>query len=217
MNVLDRLHQLGVIPVVKIDDANRSTQLAEALIRGGLPCVEITFRTEVAREAIYQINKEYPDMLVGAGTVLTPAQAEQAASAGAKFIVSPGFEPKVVDWCQSNHLAVIPGIATPTEALMALDKNLSVLKFFPCEALGGIPTLEAISAALVGIKFIPTGGITIHNIANYLRLPVVHAVAGSWMATSSMINDGAFRDITSLVGEAVTLVQRVRKDGGGGE
>ncbi len=215
MNILELLGHFGVVPVVKIDDASQGPRLAEALRKGGLPCAEITFRTAAAGEAIRLISASQPEVMVGAGTVLTPAQAELAVGAGACFIVSPGFDPQVVDWCLQRKVAIIPGIATPTEALMALDKGLSILKFFPSEALGGISMLEAISAALVGVKFIPTGGITAANMADYLRLPMVHAVAGSWLATSKMIAGGAFDEITRQAAEAVSIVQRVRKNGGG--
>ncbi len=213
MNIIETLGLLGVVPVVKIDDARQGPKLAEALLAGGLPCVEITFRTAAAEEAIRLISAAQPEMIVGAGTVLTPDQAQRAVAAGAGFIVSPGIDPKVVDWCRQRNVPVIPGIATPTEALMALDKGLNILKFFPCEALGGIPMLEAISAALIGVKFIPTGGITASNMADYLRLPMVHAVAGSWLATSKMIAGGAFEGITRLANEAVSIVQQVREKG----
>ncbi len=214
MNMLETLGQLGVIPVVKIDDASQGPRLATALLAGGLPCAEITFRTAAAGEAIRLISAAQREVLVGAGTVLTVAQAELAVAAGACFIVSPGFDPRVVDWCLQRNVPIIPGIATPTEALMALNKGLNILKFFPSEALGGIPMLEAISAALVGVKFIPTGGIGAANMADYLRLPMVHAVAGSWLATSKMIASGAFEEVTRLASEAVAIVQQVRKNGG---
>jgi 2-dehydro-3-deoxyphosphogluconate aldolase/(4S)-4-hydroxy-2-oxoglutarate aldolase len=215
MDIIQKLGELGVVPVVKIDDAKDGPKLAEALLKGGLACAEITFRTAAAEKAIGLISKSHPDLMVGAGTVLTSAQAEQAVSAGACFIVSPGFDPKIVDWCLKRDVAVIPGIATATEALMGLDRGLKILKFFPCEALGGIPMLEAISAALIGMKFIPTGGITINNMGGYLRLPFVHAVAGSWLATSKMIAAEAFEDIARLAAEAVAAVLDVRAAGGG--
>lgn len=213
MNVIESLGRLGVVPVVKIDQAKQGPALARALAEGGLPCAEITFRTDAAEEAIRLMCAAQPEMLVGAGTVLSVAQAEQSASAGARFIVSPGFDPKVVDWCLKHDLPVVPGIATPTEALMALDRGLHVLKFFPCEALGGIPMLEAISVALVGVRFIPTGGISVSNMSAYLALPMVHAVAGSWLAPSKMISAGAFDQITRLASEAVGMVREARNNG----
>jgi 2-dehydro-3-deoxyphosphogluconate aldolase/(4S)-4-hydroxy-2-oxoglutarate aldolase len=210
MDTIERLGQLGVVPVVKIDDARHAPRLAQALISGGLPCVEITFRTAAAVESIRSICVAEPEMIVGAGTVLTISQAKEAAEAGARFIVSPGFDSKVVDWCLKRKMPIIPGIATATEALMALNKGLSVLKFFPCEALGGIPMLKAISAALVGVKYVPTGGVSAANMTAYLQLPFVHAVAGSWLATSKMIEVGAFDDIARFASEAVGAVQEVR-------
>ena len=213
MDTIERLGQLGVIPVVKIEEAQRAPRLAQALITGGLPCVEITFRTDAAAEAIRSICDSEPEMIVGAGTVLTVSQAKAAVEAGARFIVSPGFDSKVVDWCLRRKVAVIPGIATATEALMALGKGLRVLKFFPCEMLGGIPMLKAISAALVGVKYVPTGGISASNMAAYLQLPMVHAVAGSWLATSKMIEVEAFDDIARFAREAVGVVQDVRIEG----
>jgi len=159
------------------------------------------------------IGAARPEMLVGAGTVLSVAQARKAVDAGARFIVSPGFDPKVVDWCLKQEVAVIPGIATSTEALMALGKGLRVLKFFPAEELGGIPMLQAISAALIGVKFLPTGGITPANMPTYLRLPMVFAVAGSWLATAKMIAAGDFDKISHLAAEAVAVVQQERQTG----
>ncbi len=213
MNIIEKLGELGVVPVVKIEDAQQAPRLAEAFMKGGLPCVEITFRTPAAREAIRSICADEPAMIVGAGTVLSVAQAQQAVDAGARFVVSPGFDPAVVDWCLKRKVTVIPGVATPTEAMMAFAKGLKVLKFFPCEAMGGIPMLEAISAALVGIKYIPTGGISATNMTEYLRLPCVHAVAGSWLATSKMIAAGAFADIARFASEALDAVHSVRMIG----
>jgi 2-dehydro-3-deoxyphosphogluconate aldolase/(4S)-4-hydroxy-2-oxoglutarate aldolase len=216
MEALKKLEQYGVVPVVKIDDAERAPDLAKALMDGGLPCAEITFRTEAAEKAIQLICRAYPEMLIGAGTVLSVGQAEKAVKAGSVFIVSPGFDPKVVDWCLERHVLVVPGIATATEALMARDKGLNVLKFFPAEALGGVRMLEAMAAALVGLKFIPTGGVTPENLADYLRLPMVHAVGGSWLATSKSISAGAFDEITRLAAAATAIVQRERRPGGKG-
>jgi 2-dehydro-3-deoxyphosphogluconate aldolase/(4S)-4-hydroxy-2-oxoglutarate aldolase len=211
--IMKKLGQMGVIPVVKIEQASQAPAMAEALCKGGLPCAEITFRTEAAEQAINLIASAQPELILGAGTVLTVAQAQKAVAAGAHFIVSPGFDPKVVDWCLLHEVAVIPGVATSTEALMALDKGLHVLKFFPAEALGGIPMLEAISAALIGVKFVPTGGITPANMAAYLRLPMVFAVAGSWLASSKMISTGDFDAISRLASEAVVVVRRERQEG----
>jgi 2-dehydro-3-deoxyphosphogluconate aldolase/(4S)-4-hydroxy-2-oxoglutarate aldolase len=214
MDIIEKLGQLGLIPVIRIEEANQAPALVEALLMGGLPCAEITFRTEAARESIQRIASSQPEVIIGAGTVLSVTQAKIAIDAGAKFIISPGFDPKVVDWCVVNQVPVIPGIATATEALMAMERDLRVLKFFPAEMLGGIAMLEALSAALIGVKFVPTGGITPGNMAAYLRAPMVFAVAGSWMATSKLISAGNFAEITRLTHEAVAVVRKVRQTGG---
>lgn len=213
MNALERLGQIGVVPVVKIERGSDGPKLAEALLRGGLPCAEITFRTNAAEEAIRLISRSQPELTLGAGTVLSVEQARRAVEAGACFIISPGFDPKVVDWCIQHGITVIPGIATPTEALLGLDRGLHVLKFFPSEALGGIAMIEAISAALVGVKFVPTGGISPANMAAYLRCPAVYMVAGTWLATTNLISSGSFAEITRLASEAVEIVQRERGNG----
>jgi 2-dehydro-3-deoxyphosphogluconate aldolase/(4S)-4-hydroxy-2-oxoglutarate aldolase len=214
MEIMNILGQLGVIPVIKIEQASQAPALAKALCKGGLPCAEITFRTDAAEEAIRLITVAQPEMIVGAGTVLTVVQAQKAVDAGARFIVSPGFDANVVDWCLKHEVAVIPGVATSTEALMALDKGLVVLKFFPAEELGGTSMLQAISAALIGVKFIPTGGITLANMTAYLCLPMVFAVGGSWIATSKMIAAGDFEEISRLTDEAVAIVRNERQAGG---
>jgi len=157
--ILKQIEQFGVIPVIKIEDAKDAVPLAQALIDGGLPAAEVTFRTAAAEDAIRAISSAFPQMLVGAGTVLTPEQARTALNAGAKFIVAPGFNPHVVDFCQSQGVLVTPGISTPTELEAALMKNLKVLKFFPAESMGGLNYLKSMSAPYGGIKFIPTGGV----------------------------------------------------------
>jgi len=212
--VLERLGELALVPVVKIEDAQDSIELGEALLKGGLPCAEITFRTNAAEEAIKLIASTLPEMLVGAGTVLTVDQANRAVAAGAQFIVAPGFNPRVVDWCLENHVAVTPGVATPTEIEMALDKGLNILKFFPAEAVGGIATLRAIAAPYSDIKFIPTGGINAANLAEYLALPMVHACGGSWMVKANLISSGDFSKITNLTQEAMSIVHQQRGAGG---
>ncbi len=207
---LDTLGRLGVVPVVKIDRAEDAVELGRALLEGGLPCAEITFRTAAAEEAIRRISSSLPDVILGAGTVLSVDQADRAVSAGAQFIVSPGFNPKVVDWCLQNEIAVTPGVLTPTEIDMGLDKGLSILKFFPAEALGGIKMLKAIAAPYVGVKFIPTGGINLDNLADYLAHPSVHCCGGSWLVKASLISAGKFDEITQLARDAVSLVHQVR-------
>jgi len=209
-NMLDTLGRLGLVPVVKIERAGDAVGLGKALVTGGLPCAEITFRTEAAEEAIRRIASSLPEIVLGAGTVLTVEQADRAVSAGAKFIVSPGFNQKVVDWCLENNVPVTPGVATPTEIEMALDRGLSILKFFPAEAMGGIKTIKAISAPYGGVKFIPTGGINRNNLADYLALPSVHCCGGSWMVKADLIAAGKFDEIAQLAQDAVSVVRQVR-------
>lgn len=209
-DLLEKLGLLGVVPVVEIERSEDAVELGKALLAGGLPCAEITFRTAAAEEAIRQISSNLPEVIVGAGTVLSVDQASRAVSGGAQFIVSPGFNPRVVDWCLEHQVPVTPGVATPTEIDMALGKELKVLKFFPAEALGGVAMLKAIAAPYRGVKFIPTGGINAQNLADYLKLPMVHACGGSWLAPAKLISAGAFDEITRLTQEAVTIVRQHR-------
>lgn len=211
---MDRLGEYGVVPVVKIENADHAGRLADALTAGGLPCAEITFRTSAAEQSIRSIARSRSDLLLGAGTVLTVEQAKRAVGAGATFLVSPGFDPKVVDWCAVNAISILPGVATATEILMALDMGVTILKFFPAEALGGVRLLEALGAVFSGVRFVPTGGVTASNLAGYLQLPSVHAVGGTWIATAKAISAGAFDDITRLTSEAVAIVRSHRKSGG---
>jgi 2-dehydro-3-deoxyphosphogluconate aldolase/(4S)-4-hydroxy-2-oxoglutarate aldolase len=213
--VLGRMRDYGVVPVVSIGQSDDSIPLGNALLEGGIPCVEITFRTAAAEESLKKLSSELSDILLGAGTVLTRDQARRAVAAGAKFIVSPGFDEKVVSWCLENKVVVFPGVATPTEINLALDQGLSILKFFPAEALGGVKMLKAISAPYGGVKFIPTGGVNLENLADYLRLPSVHACGGSWLVKRSLIDAGDFGEITRRVKEALEVVRQVRAGGYG--
>jgi len=208
--MIKEIERLGIVPVVAIEEAENAPKLAAALIDGGLPCAEITFRTAAAEEAIRQCAEEFPEMLLGAGTVLTVAQAQKAAAAGAKFIITPGFDEAVVDWCLANQIPVTPGVATPTEINMALNKGIDVLKFFPAEALGGVKMLRAIGGPYPDVKFIPTGGINPDNLADYLALPQVLACGGSWLVKKQMISAGEFEKITTLAQEARQIVESVR-------
>ncbi len=210
-DTLHHLGQLGLIPVVAIERAEDAPKLGRALQAGGLPCAEITFRTAAAPEAIRLITAECPDVLVGAGTVLSVAQAEQAAASGARFIVSPGFDAEVVDWCLAHNMPITPGVITPTEVGLAVKKGLTVLKFFPAEAAGGVKLLKALAGPFGGVKFIPTGGISSQNLADYLSLPLVHAAGGSWMVKKQLITAGEFERITELTREAVAVVQQIRQ------
>lgn len=206
-HIIEKISKLGIVPVVAIDSADDAPKLGKALIDGGLPVAEITFRTAAAADAIWLMADQCPDLLIGAGTVLTIAQAETAVANGAKFIVTPGFDAGVVGWCISNQIQVIPGVMTPTEINMALNMGLNVLKFFPTEAAGGVQTLKAVSAPYGDVKFIPTGGIDPENLLEYLSLPSVLACGGSWLVKKSLIAASDFQTITKLTREAVQLVK----------
>jgi len=203
---LEKIGELGIVPVVKIEKAEDALPLGKALIDGDLPIAEITFRTSAAEESIKALTRELPNLLVGAGTVLTIEQTKKAVSAGAKFIVSPGFNPKVVDYCIENSIPVTPGINNPTQIELALEKGLEVVKFFPAEASGGLSLLKSMSAPFRGIKFIPTGGINQNNLCSYLSYNKVHACGGSWMVKPELISSGNFAEITRLTKEAISTM-----------
>jgi 2-dehydro-3-deoxyphosphogluconate aldolase/(4S)-4-hydroxy-2-oxoglutarate aldolase len=205
----NKIEGLGVVPVVAIEDAGDAPALGEALMAGGLPCAEITFRTAAARESIGRLAAQFPEMLVGAGTVLTVEQAQQAVEAGARFLVTPGFDEAVVGWCLERNVPIFPGVATPTEINMALRHGLNVLKFFPAQALGGVATLKAITAPYGGVRFIPTGGINAQNLSDYLSMPAVLACGGSWMVKKTLIAAGEFETITRLAAEAVKIREQI--------
>ena len=211
---LAALSRIGLVPVIMIDSPRDAVPLAEALLDGGIGCAEVTFRTPAAAEAIAGISSTCRELLVGAGTVLTVEQAEQATQAGAQYVVAPGFDPAVVGWCQERNVPVIPGVATPTEISMALARGLDLLKFFPAEAMGGVQTLQALSAPFAGVRFVPTGGITAANLPQYLALPNVAACGGSWMAKEGMISAGEFTEIARLSRQARAIVGQVRGEPG---
>lgn len=202
---LERLHELRIIPVVKFTDVEKAVPLAQALRKAGLPCVEVTFRTAQAEEAIKRITAAFPDMLVGAGTVLTIAQVDKAAAAGARFVVSPGFNPRVVDHCISIGMPITPGCSSPSDIEQALERGLEVVKFFPAENLGGVAMLKAISGPYGSLKFIPTGGVNAKNVGEYLAFNKVFACGGSWMVKDEWINAGDFDAIERMAREAVQL------------
>ncbi len=202
-NILKEIESYGIIPVIVIEDAENAIPLAEALIEGGLPVAEVTFRTSSAAQSIKLIAKEFPQMLVGAGTALSVEQVKKAVDSGAKYIISPGINPKVVEYCVTNEITITPGIATPSEIEMALDFNLEVVKYFPAEALGGINYLKAISAPYGNLKYIPTGGVDEKNLLSYLKFSKVVACGGSWMVKSDLITSKNFNEIKNLTAAAL--------------
>ena len=201
------LAETGLVPVIKIEDASKAVPLAHALLSGGIPCAEITFRTDAAAAAIGKIASSVPGMTVGAGTVINAKLAREAVDAGAQFIVSPGFNPSVVDWCLERGVPVIPGINDPTGIEAALERGLGVLKFFPAEVSGGTAMLDALAGPFPGVSFVPTGGIDASNLADYARRPNVLAVGGTWMVKSELIEKGDWDGISALSGQAAMAVQ----------
>ena len=201
--VLEELKKIGLIPVIKIDDAAKAVPLAKALIAGGIPCAEVTFRTAQGEEAMRLINREVPGILLGAGTVLTTVQVDKAIAAGAKFIVSPGFNPKVVSYCVEKGIPITPGCSCPSDIEQALELGLEVVKFFPAEQSGGLEFIKAVAAPYTSMYFVPTGGINAQNVAKYLAFEKVLACGGSWMVNADLINAGEFGKITELCREAL--------------
>lgn len=210
MKVIDKLSLFGIVPVVAIERPTDAASLADALTVGGLPCAEITFRTEAAEESIRIISERFPQMTVAAGTVLSPDQADRAVAAGASLIVSPGLNPTVVEHCLKKGYPIVPGIMTPTELETAMSFGLEYVKFFPAEAAGGIKMIKAMSAPYSSVKFMPTGGLNPDNIRDYLSFDKVFACGGSWMVSKKMISNGEFDRITELTKEAVSIVSEVR-------
>ena len=209
-DVLKQIGQTGIVPVVVLNDSKDAEPLANALIKGGLPCAEVTFRTAAAEDSIKAIAKKFPEMFVGAGTVLTTEQVDRAIGAGAKFIVAPGFNPKVVEYCLKNNYPVCPGIMTPTELEMALGYGLDVVKFFPAENAGGLKMIKAMSAPYTMMKFMPTGGINAANVRDYLACDKILACGGSWMVKGDLVKAGDFAQIEKLTAEAAAIVKEIR-------
>lgn len=202
MDILKRLGNAGVIPVVVIEDAKDAVPTAKAMLSGGVDVMEITFRTAAAPDAIKAVAEQCPDMLVGAGTVITLEQCKKAVECGAKFIVSPGFDEDVVKWCVDNGVAVTPGCVTPTEITAAMKLGLKVVKFFPANVYGGLTAMKSLSGPFGSIKFIPTGGVNAQNLSEYISAPFIHAVGGSWLCAKKDISEGNFDKITALCAEA---------------
>ncbi len=208
--IFDRFKKIGIIPVVVLDRAEDAAPLAEALCEGGLPCAEVTFRTEAAEEAIRIMAEQYPDMLVGAGTVLTSQQIDRAAAAGAKFIVSPGLNPDNVRYCQEKGIPITPGTQTPTEIEQALALGLDVVKFFPAEPSGGLKMIKSLAAPFTTVSFMPTGGINAVNVREYLSFGRILACGGSWMVPKDLIRAGEFGKIRDMAREAAEIVREIR-------
>lgn len=205
--IINQLETYKVVPVVKLDKPKDALPLGNALVKGGLPIIEITFRTDAAAEAIENLSRELPDICVGAGTVLSVDQVNQAIDSGARFIVAPGFNPRVVDYCIDRNIPVFPGVNSPTQVEMGLERDLQVLKFFPAEASGGLKMLKAMAAPYGEVRFMPTGGINIDNLNDYLAFDRIIACGGTWLATATLINEGRFDEITRLAENVVKLTR----------
>lgn len=207
----EQFYDYAVVPVVVLDDAEEAAPLAEALVKGGIPCAEVTFRTEAAEESIRIMSEKYPEMLVGAGTVLTTEQVDRAVAAGAKFIVSPGFDPEIVDYCMEKNIPVFPGCVSPSEVAQAVKRGLKVVKFFPAEQAGGLAMLKAMAAPYTMLKFMPTGGINTKNLKEYLGFSKILCCGGSWMVKGDMIKNKEFDKITEMTREATELAAAARR------
>ncbi len=209
-DVIKALGEYGIVPVVVLNDAKDAEPLAKALCEGGLKCAEVTFRTAAAEESIRIMAEKFPEMLVGAGTVLTTEQVDRAVAAGAKFIVSPGLNPKVVKYCVDKKIPVCPGTCTPSEMEMAMDLGLDTVKFFPAEPSGGVKFIKAVAAPYTMLKFMPTGGINASNVRDYLAYDKILCCGGSWMVKNSLIEAGDFDKIVEMTKEAAAIVKEVR-------
>ncbi|WP_332398463.1 bifunctional 4-hydroxy-2-oxoglutarate aldolase/2-dehydro-3-deoxy-phosphogluconate aldolase [Vibrio metschnikovii] len=201
----DQLQHIKVIPVIAIKDANKAVKLAQVLIDNGLPCAEVTFRTEQAALAMKNMREAFPKMLIAAGTVLTTTQVDQAIEAGVDFVVSPGFNPITVKYCQQRGVTIIPGVNTPSLVEQAMEMGLNTLKFFPAEPSGGIGMLKALTA-VYPIHFMPTGGVSPSNVKNYLAIPSVLACGGTWMVPNDLIDNEQWDELAALVKEVATII-----------
>ena len=206
----EQFYDFAVVPVVVLEDAKDAVPLADALVKGGLPCAEVTFRTAAAEESIRLMCEKYPERLVGAGTVLTKEQVDRAVAAGAKFIVSPGFDAEIVDYCLEKEIPVLPGCITPSEVAQAVKRGLKTVKFFPAEQAGGLPMIKAMAAPYTMVKFMPTGGISAKNLKDYLGFDKIICCGGSWMVKGDMIKNKEFDKIAEMTKEAVALAASVR-------
>jgi 2-dehydro-3-deoxyphosphogluconate aldolase/(4S)-4-hydroxy-2-oxoglutarate aldolase len=210
MNTVERCKACGLVPVVVIENAADAVPAAKALLAGGIDTMEITFRTAAAKDAIREVAENVPDMLVGAGTVINLEQCKTALEAGAKFIVSPGFDPETVEYCVKNNIPILPGCATPTEIMAAKKQGLELVKFFPANVYGGLKAMKALSGPFPGLKFLPTGGVNGENIKDYVKESYIAAVGGSWVCTKADISAHNFDKITELCRQARTAIDEVR-------
>lgn len=209
MDVMEQIRTTKVVPVIALRDAGAAAALGEALVAGNLPIAEVTFRTAAAADAIATMARD-SRLLVGAGTVVTADQVDQAVAAGARFVVSPGFSATVARRCAEHDIPLLPGVATATEIMMALDAGITTVKFFPAGTSGGAPAIKGLSAPFPQVRFVPTGGVSPDNLADYLALPAVEACGGSWMVPPNAIDAGDFATVTRLADEAVQLAASLR-------
>jgi 2-dehydro-3-deoxyphosphogluconate aldolase/(4S)-4-hydroxy-2-oxoglutarate aldolase len=211
--IFARIRETGIVPVIKLDRPEDARALGAALVEGGLLIAEVTFRTGAAPAAIRLLRKEFPSLLVGAGTVTTPEQVKAALEAGASFAVAPGFNPRIADLFIAAGLPFVPGVNSPTQVELALEKGLSLLKFFPAEASGGVKMLKSLHGPYTEATFVPTGGVETSNLATYLALPYVAAIGGSWMVKEELISSGNWAEVARLSAEAVSLARAARAAG----
>ena len=210
--ILEEISNIGVVPVVAIDHKDDAAPLADALTKGGLPCAEVTFRTPAAEESIRIMAEQFPDMLLGAGTVLTTEQADRAIAAGAKFIVSPGFNPKVVSHCIEKNIPITPGISSPSDMEQAIEMGLDAVKFFPAVPSGGLSMIKALAAPYHTMRFMPTGGVTPQNLTEFLDYPKILACGGTWMVKPELLATGNFEEITRLTRQTVRTMLDLKID-----
>ena len=211
MSVKERMKNCGIVPIAVLDRAEDAVPCGKALLAGGIDIMEITLRTTAAINAIGKVSKELPDICLGAGTVMTLDRCRLAVGAGAKFIVSPGFNRDIVEWCMKNDVVVVPGCVTPTEIMYALEYKINLVKFFPASMYGGLAGMKALTGPFPNISFIPTGGISSKNLAEYITAPFVHAVGGSWICTAQDISKGEFDKITAISSQSTDIVKKVRE------
>ena len=209
-SVLQRVYEIGIIPVIAFNSVDEALPLCKALMAGGLPAAEVTFRTACAADAIHEMSEKCPDLLVGAGTVLNLEQARRAVDAGARYIVSPGYNMQVVDWCLEHEVPVLPAGVTPTEVTALVNAGLEVTKFFPAAQYGGLATIKALASVFVGHRFMPTGGVSASNLREYLECPAILACGGTWMVKPDLIRAGEFDRMLELTSEAAALVREIR-------